>query len=130
MLFRLGPPGLAVLLRSHSARLIGNRDSRNVSDAAKRGSGGRLVHSFTQQSGCRGSYYSRNKRVQPNPLDSTNILKEVISGGLMQRWQRDSASGTAPCSPSKPIWQSLVCPFSLESSHHLTQAQAHPSKIH
>lgn len=46
--FRPGPPGLSVLLRSHSQRLIGNRDSRNVGDPAKRGSDGRLIHLITR----------------------------------------------------------------------------------
>lgn len=46
--FRLWPPGLPVPLRSHSARLIGNRDSKNVDDAAKRGSDRCLVHLITR----------------------------------------------------------------------------------
>lgn len=46
--FRLGPPGLSVPLQLHCAWLIGNRDSRNVDDDAKRGSSGRLVHSITR----------------------------------------------------------------------------------
>lgn len=41
-------PGLSVPLRSHSAQLIGNRDSKNVGDAAKKGSGGRLAHLITR----------------------------------------------------------------------------------
>lgn len=46
--FQLGPPGLSIPLHSHSARLIGNRDSRNVGNAAKRGRGGLLVHLITR----------------------------------------------------------------------------------